>query len=489
MLAVHATVKHVQTVQQYRHASETLIEFDKAPRELSEDTVRFISAEMNEPAWVLEWRLEALRRWLIMTEPTWVRVNCPKLDYQGIGDLALPKLQKRASSTDEINPETLKSAEKRGDPMGVIASLEGPGAEPPVDREMTVNTSFDSLSVATPFRQELKKAGVIFMPISQAIGEHPELVRKYLGSVVPISDNFFARLNSAVFSDGSFVYVPPGVRCPMELSTMNGRNSSQFERTLIIADQGSYVSYSEGCTARQQDESELQASVVELVVLDDAEIKYSTVQNARPGKSEGNVGIYNFATKRCDCRGKNSKVSWTRVETVPATAWKSPSCILRGDNSRGEFYSIAMSTGFQQVDSGLKMIHLGKNTSSRILTKRIAAGRSQNTYRGLVSVHLEAEGARSHTACNSLLIGEKSGVYTVPYVEAKNSSATIEHEATISKISDDVLFYCVQRGIRQGDAVGLIVNGFARDVLHKLPLELAVEVQRLIWSSLQVSNG
>ncbi|MCP3392439.1 Fe-S cluster assembly protein SufB [Bradyrhizobium sp. CCGB12] len=494
MVAVHATVERVEgvNVDQYRYELEMPIKSDKAPRGLSEDTVRFISAEKNEPGWMLEWRLEALRRWLIMTEPTWARVNYPKIDYQDINYFALPTQKKRVSSTAEIDPKMLKTSETRGIPLRVVANLEGvvelsPGAEPSANRRISVNTLFDPLSAATAFKEELKKEGVIFMPISQAIREHPELVQRYLGSVVPISDNFFARLNSAVFSDGSFVYVPPGVRCPMELSTyfrIDGRNAGQFERTLIIADKGSYVSYLEGCTARRYDENQLHAAVVELVVLDDAEIKYSTVQNGYLDKSDDKVAIYNFATKRCDCRGKNSKISWIQVETSSAMAWKNPSCILRGDNSKGEFYSIAISTGFQQVDSGSRMIHLGTNTSSRIVSKRIATGRSQNTYRGLVSAHLKATGTRSHTACNSLLIGDRAGAHTVPYVEAKNSSATIEHEAAISKISEDVLFYCMQRGHSREEAVGLIVNGFVRDVLRQLPLELGVEAQRLISVSL-----
>ncbi|MVT54074.1 Fe-S cluster assembly protein SufB [Bradyrhizobium yuanmingense] len=495
MVAVHTTVERVQIidVDQTRYGFEARIESDKARRGLSEDTVRVISAKNNEPAWMLEWRLEAFRRWLIMTEPTWARVNDPKLDYQGIAYLVLPKPKKRMSSNDEIDPEPLRTSEKRGNPFRVVANLQGvelsPGAEPSANRKIAVNAPFDPLSVDTRLREELKKEGVIFMPISEAIGEHPELVQRYLGSVVPISDNFFARLNSAVFSDGSFVYVPPGVRCQMELSAYfrNGHNPGHFERTLIIADKGSYVSYLEGCTARERDEDQLHAAVVELVVLDDAEIKYSTVQNGYPGKSEDKVGIYNFVTKRCDCRGKNSKISWTQVETGSATTWKNPTCILRGDNSKGEFYSIAISAGFQHVDSGSKMIHLGRNTSSRIVSKRIATGRSQNTYRGLVSAHLKSTGARSHTACNSLLIGDKSGAHTVPYVEAKNSSATIEHETTISRISEDVLFYCIQRGMSHEEAIGLIVNGFASDVLQKLPLELAVEAQRLISISLEAS--
>jgi Fe-S cluster assembly protein SufB len=498
MAAVQETVDRVRQidVDQYRYGFETLIESEKAPKGLSEDTVRFISAKKNEPGWMLEWRLEAYRRWLTMTEPTWARVDYPKIDYQDLYYYAAPKPKKALASIDEIDPEILKTYEKLGIPLREVAILEGvepaAGGDPSAGRKIAVDAVFDSVSVATTFKEELKKAGVIFMPISEAIREHPELVKKYLGSVVPTSDNFFATLNSAVFSDGSFVYVPPGVRCPMELSTyfrINERNTGQFERTLIIADRGSYVSYLEGCTAPQRDENQLHAAVVELVALDDAEIKYSTVQNWYPGNSEGKGGIYNFVTKRGDCRGVNSKISWTQVETGSAITWKYPSCILRGDNSRGEFYSIAISNGYQQVDSGTKMLHLGKNTTSRIISKGIAAGKSQNTYRGLVTAHQKATGARNYTACDSLLIGDKCGAHTVPYVEAKNSSALFEHEATTSKISEDVLFYCTQRGLSQEEAVGLVVNGFVKDVLQQLPMEFAVEAQKLISISLEGSVG
>ncbi len=493
------TVERVRRidVDQYRYGFETIIESEKAPKGLSEDIVRFISAKKEEPAWMLEWRLDAYRRWLTMTEPTWARVDYPKIDYQDIYYYAAPKQTKALASLDEVDPEILRTYEKLGIPLreqeilaGVVRPEGEEGGEAP--RQVAVDAVFDSVSVATTFQAELKKAGVIFMPISHAIREHPDLVKKYLGSVVPTSDNFFATLNSAVFSDGSFVYVPPGVRCPMELSTyfrINERNTGQFERTLIIADKGSYVSYLEGCTAPQRDENQLHAAVVELIALDDAEIKYSTVQNWYPGNSEGKGGVYNFVTKRGDCRGRNAKISWTQVETGSAITWKYPSCILRGDNSRGEFYSIAISNGFQQVDSGTKMIHLGKNTTSRIISKGIAAGRSQNTYRGLVSAHRKATGARNFTACDSLLIGDKCGAHTVPYVEAKNSSALFEHEATTSKISEDVLFYCVQRGLSQEEAVGLVVNGFVRDVLQQLPMEFAVEAQKLISISLEGSVG
>ncbi|TYL92219.1 Fe-S cluster assembly protein SufB [Bradyrhizobium rifense] len=498
MPAVQETVERVKRidVDQYRYGFETQIESDKAPKGLSEDTVRFISEKKNEPAWMLQWRLEAYRRWLTMTEPTWARVNYPKIDFQDLYYYSAPKPKKTVTSLDEIDPEILKTYEKLGIPLREVAMLEGvepkPGEQDPARRKIAVDAVFDSVSVATTFKAELKKAGVIFMPISEAIREHPELVQKYLGSVVPTSDNFYATLNSAVFSDGSFVYVPPGVRCPMELSTyfrINERNTGQFERTLIIADKGSYVSYLEGCTAPQRDENQLHAAVVELVAHDDAEIKYSTVQNWYPGNSEGKGGIYNFVTKRGDCRGDRSKISWTQVETGSAITWKYPSCILRGDNSSGEFYSIAISNGFQQVDSGTKMIHLGKNTSSRIISKGIAAGKSQNTYRGLVTAHRKATGARNFTACDSLLIGDKCGAHTVPYIEAKNSSATFEHEATTSKISEDVLFYCVQRGLSQEEAVGLVVNGFVKDVLQQLPMEFAVEAQKLISISLEGSVG
>ena len=492
MPAVQETVDRVRQidVDQYRYGFETIIESEKAPKGLSEDTVRFISAKKNEPEWMLEWRLEAFRRWLTMEEPTWARVDYPKIDYQDLYYYSAPK-KKALASLDEVDPEILKTYEKLGIPLREQEMLAGV-VRPESERRVAVDAVFDSVSVATTFQAELKKAGVIFMPISEAIREHPELVKKYLGTVVPTSDNYFATLNSAVFSDGSFVYVPEGVRCPMELSTyfrINERNTGQFERTLIIADKGAYVSYLEGCTAPQRDENQLHAAVVELVTLDDAEIKYSTVQNWYPGNSEGKGGIYNFVTKRGDCRGKNSKISWTQVETGSAITWKYPSCILRGDNSQGEFYSIAISNGFQQVDSGTKMIHLGKNTSSRIISKGIAAGKSQNTYRGLVTAHRKATGARNFTACDSLLIGDKCGAHTVPYIEAKNSSAHFEHEATTSKISEDMLFYCVQRGLSQEEAVALVVNGFVKDVLQQLPMEFAVEAQKLISISLEGSVG
>src|SRR5436853_3151879 len=499
MPAVQETVERVRRidVDQYRYGFETLIESDKAPKGLSEDTVRFISAKKNEPAWMLEWRLEAYRRWLTMTEPTWARVNYPKIDYQDLYYYSAPKPKKQLSSIDEIDPEILKTYEKLGIPLREVAVLEG--VVKPEGEEggngygrVAVDAVFDSVSVATTFQQELAKAGVLFMPISEALQKHPDLVKKYLGTVVPISDNFYATLNSAVFSDGSFVYVPPGVRCPMELSTyfrINERNTGQFERTLILADKGSYVSYLEGCTAPMRDENQLHAAVVELIALEDAEIKDSTVQNWYPGNSEGLGGIYNFVTKRGDCRGNNSKISWTQVETGSAITWKYPSCILRGDNSRGEFYSIAISNGHQQVDSGIKMLHLGKKTTSRIISKGIAAGVSQNTYRGLVTAHRKATGARHFTACDSLLIGDQCGAHTVPYIEAKNSSTVFEHEATTSKISEDMLFYCRQRGLSAEEATALVVNGFVKDVLQQLPMEFAVEAQKLISVSLEGSVG
>ncbi|MGB8047542.1 MAG: Fe-S cluster assembly protein SufB, partial [Pseudolabrys sp.] len=439
MPAVQETVEQVRRidVDQYKYGFETKIESEKAPKGLSEDTIRFISAKKNEPEWMLAWRLEAFKRWLTMREPTWARVNYPKIDYQDYYYYSAPK-RTSLKSLDEVDPEILRTYEKLGIPLREQEILAGVERGDGTRSRVAVDAVFDSVSVATTFKEELKKAGVIFMPISEAVREHPELVKKYLGSVVPTSDNFFATLNSAVFSDGSFVYVPEGVRCPMELSTyfrINEKNTGQFERTLIIADKGAYVSYLEGCTAPMRDENQLHAAVVELVALDDAEIKYSTVQNWYPGDAQGKGGIFNFVTKRGDCRGARSKISWTQVETGSAITWKYPSCILRGDNSRGEFYSIAISNGHQQVDSGTKMLHLGKNTVSRIISKGIAAGQSNNTYRGLVSAHRKAKGARNFTNCDSLLIGNKCGAHTVPYIEAKNSSATFEHEATTSKIS------------------------------------------------------
>jgi Fe-S cluster assembly protein SufB len=489
MAAVQQTIDQVRRidVDQYKYGFETTIESVKAPRGLNEDTVRFISAKKGEPGWMLEWRLEAYRRWQTMSEPTWAKVHYPKIDFQNLYYYSAPKSTEGPKSLADVDPELLRTYEKLGIPLRereILAGVQG--------ARVAVDAVFDSVSVVTTFKEELGKAGVIFCSISEALREHPDLVRKYLGSVVPQSDNFYASLNSAVFSDGSFVYVPPGVRCPMELSTyfrINEKETGQFERTLIIADKGAYVSYLEGCTAPMRDEHQLHAAVVELIALDDAEIKYSTVQNWYPGDKSGKGGIYNFVTKRGDCRGRNSKISWTQVETGSAITWKYPSCILRGDNSRGEFYSIAVSNGYQQVDSGTKMIHLGKNSSSRIISKGIAAGHSNNTYRGLVSAHRKATNARNFTNCDSLLIGDKCGAHTVPYIEAKNSSAHFEHEATTSKISDDKLFYCRQRGLSSEEAVALIVNGFVRDVLQQLPMEFMAETQKLIGVSLEGSVG
>jgi len=493
MPAVQETIERVRhiDVDQYKYGFVTDIESDKAPKGLSEDTVHFISAKKNEPAWMLEWRLDAYRRWLTMREPQWARVDYGPIDYQDLYYYSAPK-RNALASLDEVDPEILKTYAKLGIPLREQEMLAGVERQDGTRSRVAVDAVFDSVSVATTFQEELAKAGVLFMPISEALQKHPELVKKYLGTVVPISDNFFATLNSAVFSDGSFVYVPEGVRCPMELSTyfrINEKNTGQFERTLIIADKGSYVSYLEGCTAPMRDENQLHAAVVELIAHDDAEIKYSTIQNWYPGDAQGRGGIFNFVTKRGDCRGKNSKISWTQVETGSAITWKYPSCILRGDNSRGEFYSIAISNGRQQVDSGTKMIHLGKNTTSRIISKGIAAGRSNNTYRGLVSAHRRATGARNFTNCDSLLIGHHCGAHTVPYIEAKNSSAVFEHEATTSKISEDILFYCRQRGLSADDATALVVNGFVKDVLQHLPMEFAVEAQKLISISLEGSVG
>ncbi len=489
MAAVQETVDRVKSVDVdlYKYGFVTDIESDKAPKGLNEDIVRFISAKKNEPEWMTQWRLDAYRRWLTMTEPKWARVDYPPIDFQDLYYYAAPKGSSGPKSLDEVDPELLRTYEKLGIPLREREALLGiPGSR------VAVDAVFDSVSVATTFKAELAKSGVIFCPISEALQTHPELVRQYLGTVVPVTDNYYATLNSAVFSDGSFVYIPPGVRCPMELSTyfrINERNTGQFERTLIIADKGSYVSYLEGCTAPMRDENQLHAAVVELVALDDAEIKYSTVQNWYPGDSEGKGGIYNFVTKRGDCRGDHSKISWTQVETGSSITWKYPSCILRGDHSRGEFYSIAISNGKQQVDSGTKMLHLGKNTSSRIISKGISAGRSNNTYRGQVFAHRKATNARNFTNCDSLLIGDKCGAHTIPYIESRNASAVFEHEATTSKISDDQLFYCLQRGLSGEEATALIVNGFVRDVLQQLPMEFAVEAQKLIAVSLEGSVG
>jgi len=507
MPAVQETIEQVRKidVDQYKYGFETLIEMDRAPKGLNEDIIRFISAKKEEPEWMLEWRLGAFRRWLTMTEPNWARVDYPEIDFQDIYFYAAPKSQVGPKSLDEVDPELLRTYEKLGIPLKeqeILAGVRKQGEPSELDElgsdnvynsgRVAVDAVFDSVSVVTTFKKELAKAGVIFCSISEAIREHSELVKKYLGSVVPVSDNYYATLNSAVFTDGSFVYVPKGVRCPMELSTyfrINAENTGQFERTLIIADEGAYVSYLEGCTAPKRDENQLHAAVVELIALDDAEIKYSTVQNWYPGDAEGKGGIYNFVTKRGDCRGKNSKISWTQVETGSAITWKYPSCILRGDNSRGEFYSIAVSNGYQQIDSGTKMLHLGKNTTSRIISKGISAGNSQNTYRGQVSAHRKASNARNFTQCDSLLIGNDCGAHTVPYIEAKNATAQFEHEATTSKISEDQLFYAMQRGIPEEEAIALIVNGFVKEVIQELPMEFAVEAQKLIGISLEGSVG
>ncbi|MHB1102900.1 MAG: Fe-S cluster assembly protein SufB [Devosia sp.] len=485
----HETVNKVLAleVDKYKYGFETVIESDRAPIGLSADTIAYISNKKNEPEWMLEWRLEAYKRWLTMDEPHWARVKYPKIDFQDMYFYSAPKSTKGPKSLDEVDPALLEMYEKLGIPLSereILAGVERP--------KVAVDAVMDSVSVVTTFREELAKVGIIFCSISEAIREHPELVKQYLGSVVPVTDNYYATLNSAVFTDGSFCYIPKGVRCPMELSTyfrINEKKTGQFERTLIIAEEGSYVSYLEGCTAPMRDETQLHAAVVELVALKDAEIKYSTVQNWYPGDKDGKGGIYNFVTKRGDCRGDNSKISWTQVETGSAITWKYPSCILRGDNSRGEFYSIAISNGRQQVDSGTKMIHLGKNTTSRIISKGIAAGFSDNTYRGQVSAHAKAKGARNFTQCDSLLIGDKCGAHTVPYIESRNASVVFEHEATTSKISDDQMFYCQQRGLSDEQAVALIVNGFVRDVLQHLPMEFMVETQKLISISLEGSVG
>ena len=483
------TVEQVKSLagEKYKYGFSSDIDSEKAPKGLNEDIIRFISAKKEEPEWLLEWRLDAFERWLTMSEPEWAMVDYPQIDYQDLYYYSAPKsMDDRPETLDDVDPELLRTYEKLGIPLSEQEVLAG------VKNRVAVDAVFDSVSVATTFREELASAGVIFCSFSEAVKEHPELVKKYLGTVVPKSDNYFTALNSAVFSDGSFVYIPPNTRCPMELSTyfrINEPNTGQFERTLLIADKGSYVSYLEGCTAPMRDENQLHAAVVELVALEDAEIKYSTVQNWYPGDEEGRGGIYNFVTKRGDCRENNAKISWTQVETGSAVTWKYPSCILRGDNSVGEFYSIAIGNNYQQIDSGTKMIHLGKNTSSRIISKGISAGKSSNAYRGQVSVHRKAEKARNFTQCDSLLIGDTCSAHTVPYIETKNPTAILEHEATTSKISDDQLFYCQQRGLDAEEAVSLIVNGFCKDVLQHLPMEFAVEAQKLVGISLEGSVG
>ncbi|MEE4163840.1 MAG: Fe-S cluster assembly protein SufB [Woeseiaceae bacterium] len=469
--------------RRYKHGFITDIETDSLPPGLNEDVIAAISARKKEPAFMLEWRLQAYRQWLEMQVPEWAHVHYPPIDFNAISYFAAPKSDEdRPKSLDEVDPKLLETYDKLGIPLHERARLAG----------VAVDAVFDSVSVATTFKEKLSEAGVIFCSFSEAVREHPELIRKYLGSVVPRRDNFFAALNSAVFSDGSFVYIPKGVRCPMELSTyfrINAENTGQFERTLIVADEGSHVSYLEGCTAPMRDENQLHAAVVELVALEGAEIKYSTVQNWYPGDENGKGGIYNFVTKRGDCRGRNSKISWTQVETGSAITWKYPSCILRGENSVGEFYSVAVANNMQQADTGTKMIHIGKNTRSTIVSKGISAGRAQNAYRGLVKVLPQAEGARNHTQCDSLLIGKECGAHTFPYMEIKQPTAKIEHEATTSKISADQLFYCRQRGISEEDAVNMIVNGFCKEVFKELPMEFAVEAQNLLNVSLEGAVG
>lgn len=472
----------------YEAGFVTNIETESLPPGLDESVIREISKRKQEPEFMLEFRLQAYQQWLQMKEPKWAHVNYEPVDYQSISYYAAPKKQDGPKSLDEVDPELLATYEKLGISLKEQEVLAGVQGAPKV----AVDAVFDSVSVATTFKKTLNEAGVIFCPISEACREHPELVQKYLGSVVPTSDNFFAALNSAVFSDGSFVYIPEGVRCPMELSTyfrINAANTGQFERTIIIADKGSYVSYLEGCTAPMRDENQLHAAVVELVALDDAEIKYSTVQNWYPGDENGKGGIYNFVTKRADCRGVNSKVSWTQVETGSAITWKYPSCVLTGDNSVGEFYSVAVTNKRQEADTGTKMIHLGKNTRSTVISKGISAGRSNNSYRGLIKILPSAEGARNYTQCDSLLMGDQCGAHTFPYIEGKNPTAQVEHEATTSKISEDQLFYCLQRGLSEEDAVGLIVNGFCKEVMKNLPMEFAVEAQKLLGISLEGSVG
>ncbi len=499
MPAVEETISTVQSVTEstYKWGFETDIDMEFAPKGLNEDIVRFISHKKEEPEWLLQWRLRAFALWKTMEEPRWAAVKFPPIDYQDAYYYAAPKQKVKPKSLDEVDPELLRTYEKLGIPLkeqAILAGVEGAGDSPSDSGRMpvAVDAVFDSVSVATSYKERLAKDGIVFCSISEAVQTHPELVQKYLGSVVPQGDNFYAALNSAVFTDGSFVYIPKGVKCPMELSTyfrINAKSTGQFERTLIIADEGSQVSYLEGCTAPMRDENQLHAAVVELVALDDASIKYSTVQNWYPGDENGKGGIYNFVTKRGACRGKRSKISWTQVETGSAITWKYPSCILQGDDSVGEFYSVAITNNYQQADTGTKMIHIGKNTRSTIVSKGISAGRGQNTYRGLVRILPRAAGARNFTQCDSLLIGDECGAHTVPYIENRCVSAKVEHEATTSRIAEDQLFYCRQRGLTQEDAVGLIVNGFCREVLKELPMEFAVEAQKLLQISLEGSVG
>jgi Fe-S cluster assembly protein SufB len=479
-----ATTQDVEQLvnSQYKHGFVTDIESDTVAPGLTEDTIRMISAKKGEPEFMLEWRLKAFRHWLSMKAPSWAHVRHDPIDYQAISYYSAPKTKEQPKSLDDVDPKLIETYNKLGIPLEEQMALAG----------IAVDAVFDSVSVATTFKDKLSKEGIIFCSFSEAVKDHPELVRNYLGSVVPHTDNFYAALNAAVFSDGSFVYVPKGVRCPMELSTyfrINASKTGQFERTLIIADEGSYVSYLEGCTAPMRDENQLHAAVVELVALDDAEIKYSTVQNWYPGDEEGKGGIYNFVTKRGECRGASSKISWTQVETGSAITWKYPSCVLRGDNSIGEFYSVALTNNLQQADTGTKMVHIGKNTSSTIISKGISAGRAENAYRGLVKVGKGADNARNYTQCDSLLMGDRCGAHTFPYIEVSNPTARVEHEASTSKIGEDQLFYCVQRGISEEDAVSMIVNGFCKEVFKELPMEFAVEAQKLLGVSLEGSVG
>ncbi len=469
--------------REYEHGFFTDVESDTVPPGLDENTIRFISAKKDEPEFLLEWRLKAYRHWLTMTEPHWAKLNLAPIDYQAISYYSAPKSKADGpKSLDEVDPKLLETYEKLGIPLEERAALAG----------VAVDAVFDSVSVATTFKDKLAKEGIIFCSFSEAVREHPDLIQKHLGTVVPTTDNYFAALNSAVFTDGSFCYIPKGVRCPMELSTyfrINAANTGQFERTLIIAEAGSYVSYLEGCTAPRRDENQLHAAVVELIAMDDAEIKYSTVQNWYPGDEEGKGGVYNLVTKRGDCRGVNSKISWTQVETGSAITWKYPSCLLRGDNSVGAFFSVALTNNYQQADTGTKMIHIGKNTRSTIISKGISAGHSQNAYRGLVKVLKGAENARNYAQCDSLLMGDTCGAHTFPYMEVKNPSAQVEHEATTSKIGEDQLFYCLQRGISEEDAISMIVNGFCKEVFKELPMEFAVEAQKLMSVSLEGAVG
>lgn len=470
------------TSKEYEHGWTVDLETDSAPKGLNEDIVRFISARKNEPEWMLEWRLKAYRLWTKMTEPKWPNVTYPAINYQDVIYYSAPKQKATPKNLEDVDPELIKTFEKLGISLTEQKRLTG----------VAVDAVIDSVSVATTFKEKLGELGIIFCSFSEAVREHPELVKKYLGSVVPMSDNYFAALNSAVFSDGSFCYIPKGVRCPMELSTyfrINAANTGQFERTLIVADEGSYVSYLEGCTAPMRDENQLHAAVVEIYAMKDSQVKYSTVQNWYPGDKNGKGGIYNFVTKRALCAGENSKVSWTQVETGSAITWKYPSCILKGDNSSGEFYSVAVTNNYQQADTGTKMIHIGKNTKSRIVSKGISAGKSQNSYRGQVHIMKRAEGARNFSQCDSLLMGDKCGAHTFPYIDVENNSAKVEHEATTSKIGEDQIFYCQQRGIDEESAVALIVNGYAKEVLNQLPMEFAVEAQKLLALTLEGSVG